>query len=404
MAAADPSHTPRFAFDAVLFDMDGTLVATDRYWPQAAQEGATRAFEELGIEAPVPTRAQWMSLVGGELSSGVARLLPELDESAREHVLRRCIEAEHAYLAQGRAGFLPGVESTLAQLHAAGVRLGIASNCSARYLDQLMADLNLGRWIEEARCLDSPRVRNKADMIEDLLAVFETRSAVMVGDRAGDRDAAWANALPHVHLIDGYSTAGEEVAAQATLDSMDGMVELLAGRARDLRTLLDELMPGSDGEPLTLGVSGDLASGKTLLARDLVRLGRGDVECIELESVRRHPNRAGVDPLDGAYDLEALQRLLARPASTPLRILEGPMLLDPRLRDLCQVHLYLEVPTSISLARVQGRDARHSPAAMEFATEVLLPWQRQWNAAHLPGELAQRTLLGHNPLRPLAGG
>ncbi len=402
MTAADSIHTPRFAFDAVLFDMDGTLVATDRYWPQAAQEGATRAFEELGLDTPVPSQAQWMSLVGGELSSGVARLLPELDEAAREHVLRRCIEAEHAYLARGRAGFLPGVESTLAQLHAAGVRLGIASNCSARYLDQLMGDLNLGRWIEEARCLDSPRVRNKADMIEDLLAVFDTRSAVMVGDRAGDRDAAWANALPHVHLVDGYAMAGEDVAAQATLDSMDEMAELLSGRARDLSSLLGELVPAS-GKPLTLGVSGDLASGKTLLARDLARLGQGDVEVVELESVRRQPNRAGIDPLDEAYDLEALHRRLAQPASTPLRILEGPMLLDPRLRDLCQAHLYLEVPASISLERVQGRDARHSPVALEFATEVLLPWQRQWNAAHSPGELAQRTLVGHNPLRPLEG-
>jgi len=404
MTAADSAPTHRFAFDAVLFDMDGTLVATDRYWPQAAQEGATLAFEELGIEVPVPTQAQWMSLVGGELSSGVARLLPELDESARAHILRRCIEAEHVYLAQGRAGFLPGVESTLSQLHAAGVRLGIASNCSARYLDQLMADLNLGRWIEEARCLDSPRVRNKADMIEDLLAVFDTRSAVMVGDRAGDRDAAWANALPHVHLVDGYAMAGEDVAAQATLDSMDGMAELLGGRARDLCTLLGDFTSELGGEPFTLGISGDLASGKTLLARDLVRLGQGDVECIELESVRRQPNRAGVDPLDEAYDLEAFQRRLAQPASTPLRILEGPMLLDPRLRDLCHAHLYLEVPNAVSLERVQGRDARHSPVALEFATEVLLPWQRQWNAAHVPGESAQRTLLGHNPLRPLEGG
>ncbi|MDP6385886.1 MAG: hypothetical protein QGI93_06780, partial [Planctomycetota bacterium] len=151
------------------------------------------------------------------------------------------------------------------------------------------------------------------------------------------------------------------------------------------------------------GVSGDLASGKTLLARDLARLGQGDVEVVELESVRRQPNRAGIDPLDEAYDLEALHRRLAQPASAPLRILEGPMLLDPRLRDLCQAHLYLEVPASISLERVQGRDARHSPVALEFATEVLLPWQRQWNEAHSPGELAQRTLVGHNPLRPLEG-
>jgi phosphoglycolate phosphatase len=404
MAASDPTPETVFAFDAVLFDMDGTLVATDRYWPQAAQEGATRAFEELGLTAAVPTRAQWMSLVGGELNSGVARLLPDLDEAARQHVLRRCIEAEHAYLARGGAGFLPGVESTLAQLHDAGLRLGIASNCSSRYLDQIMADLDLGRWIDEARCLDSPRVRSKADMIADLLVTFDTRSAVMVGDRAGDRDAAWANGLPHVHLADGYATAGEDVAAQVTLNSMGDLPDLLAQRARDLRALLAEFTPVPDGEVFTLGVSGDLASGKTLLARDLARVWGDPVELIELESVRRAPNREGVDPLAEAYDLEALAQRLAQPPRAPARILEGPMLLDPRLRDLCQAHLYLELPHSLSLMRVQGRDGRQGLGAVEFAREVLLPWQSQWNAAHAPRELAQRTLLGNNPLRPLEDG
>ena len=61
MAAADPTQSPKFAFDAVLFDMDGTLVATDRYWPQAAQEGAIRAFEELGLDAQ-PTRVRYKPL------------------------------------------------------------------------------------------------------------------------------------------------------------------------------------------------------------------------------------------------------------------------------------------------------------------------------------------------------
>ena len=37
-------------YDAVLFDLDGTLVATDRFWPQAARAGALLAFEELGLE------------------------------------------------------------------------------------------------------------------------------------------------------------------------------------------------------------------------------------------------------------------------------------------------------------------------------------------------------------------
>ena len=39
-----------FPFDAVLFDLDGTLLATDRFWIPAARVGARRAFEELGLD------------------------------------------------------------------------------------------------------------------------------------------------------------------------------------------------------------------------------------------------------------------------------------------------------------------------------------------------------------------
>lgn len=391
-----------FAWQAVIFDLDGTLIATDRYWPQAAEEGAARAFKELGIRRQVPTAEQWMSLVGGELEAGVARLLPDLDAAARHHVLQRCVEAEHAYLAQGRAAFLPGVESTLECLHAAGLRIGIASNCSARYLDQIVGDLGLARWIDEARCLHSPRVRDKSDMIEDLLAVFDTRRALMVGDREGDRDAAWANGLPHIHVADGYAIAGEHVAAQGVLASMADLPELLGKRAADLRTLLQELVPELlDRRGITLGISGDLCAGKTLLAKDLAQLAGREVERIELESVRVAPDRRAEDPLSQAYDLAALQQRLAQPSGSSLRILEGAMLLDPRLRSLCDVHLYLELPESLSLQRVRGRDARHNLAALEFATDVLLPWQARWNEEHRPADLAHCTLSGANPLRPL---
>ena len=38
------------SFRAALFDLDGTLIATDRFWIQAARVGARRAFQELGLE------------------------------------------------------------------------------------------------------------------------------------------------------------------------------------------------------------------------------------------------------------------------------------------------------------------------------------------------------------------
>ena len=182
------SATP-FLFDAVVFDLDGTLVATDRFWVDAARVGARRAFAELGLERPLPTAAEWMSLVGLPLAQGFARIFPDLPPAARTRVMAACEEEEHRALRAGGAALLPGVAETLDALAHRAVRIGIASNCGRDYLASMMDDLGLARWASEARCLDSQGVRTKSDMVADILARFGTRAAVMVGDRLGDRDA-----------------------------------------------------------------------------------------------------------------------------------------------------------------------------------------------------------------------
>ena len=259
-----------FPFDAVLFDLDGTLVATDRFWPDAARAGARKAFDELGLDRALPSQAEWMDLVGKPLEEGFDVLFADLDAEARGHVLARCVEAEHQLLAEGRAGYLPGVVEALRELRALGVRTGIASNCSRDYLAAMMDGLGLAEWIEEGRCLDSAGITDKASMIEDLLLTFGTRRAAFVGDRAGDRDAAWANGVPHVHLARGYAAVGERVDAEAVIEGMDALLPRLRART----TWVAGLAEGGG----VVGVTGGPAAGKTLLAEELRDLGLEVVE------------------------------------------------------------------------------------------------------------------------------
>ena len=260
----------RFAFDAVLFDLDGTPVATERYWPDAARSATLEFFSERGIDRPAPSTADWMAMVGLPLESAFAAEFADLDPDVRTALMAACVKEEHALLARGSAALLPGVEDTLVQLKAAGVRLGVASNCSHDYLDVMMNGLGLARWIEEGRCLGMPGISNKADMITDLLATFGTRSAVMVGDRPGDRDAAWVNAVPHVHIPRGYGGVQDQIAAEAVLDGMDQLIPTLERRDAVLREVLERL-----GDARVVAVTGLPLAGKTLVARDLERLAKG---------------------------------------------------------------------------------------------------------------------------------
>ena len=218
---------PEFPYEAVLFDLDGTLVATDRFWVPAARVGAKRAFAELGLERAIPTAEEWMGLVGLPLAEGFDALFSDLTAEERKVVLDRCVEEEHFALEAGRAALLPGALEALKELKSRGVRTGIASNCSQRYLDAGMVGLGLAEWVDEGRCLDSPGIRNKADMLGDLLLTFDTRSAVMVGDRQGDCAAAKANGLPFVLCENGFRQDWERFECEGRIPDLLELIPLL---------------------------------------------------------------------------------------------------------------------------------------------------------------------------------
>ena len=336
-----------FPFDAVVFDLDGTLVATERYWPDAAR-AATRAFlVERGIERRVPSTAEWMEMVGTPLESAFDAAFSDLSSPDRSALIDACVAEEQGLLERGRAALLAGVPETLEELKQRGVRLGVASNCGSDYLATMMGSLGLDRWIEEARCLHSPGVGGKADMIQDLLHTFGTRSAVVVGDRRSDRDSAWANGIPHVHIPRGYGGLREAVEAEAVLDAVDQVPRTLEERACFMHGLLDQ-----HGSAASIAVDGMPLAGASLFARDLARAAsdRGDrAEILEGSEgeVRVHlvadedclvrrarGQRIGPGPVERLRD-ESLPAYRARSARVPsgALVVDGANPILPSLRD-----------------------------------------------------------------------
>lgn len=419
---------PLLCFDAVFFDLDGTLIATDRFWIESAERGARRAFRELGLTRALPTSEQWLSLVGLPLEVGFRSLFPELGEAARQTVLLACVAEEEAQLRRDGVPAMPGARELLRRLHARGLALGIASNCQQSYLEHMLDGLDVRALVVGAWCRESPGIGSKGDMLARLLADLGTRSAVMVGDRASDRDAAWENGLPHVHCAFGFAQGDEGVEAEGRIASLAELEELLERRGRWIERALERV--GAFARPgLRLGVTGGPAAGKTLFARDAARVlqARGaTVAAVSLADFAPVSPAVGADPLESAVDLVRLERELLRPHEAGAEVwlarpdllgsprvpagatllLEGPFLLGAKLRAGLDRLIHLDLPEAVSWRRLRGREGRRGGAlAVASALEVALPLQRALEQRFPPRATADLVLDGTNLLgarRPLA--
>lgn len=412
-------------FEAVLFDLDGTLVATDRFWPDAARAGALKAFAAEGLQRELPSTEQWMSLVGLPLEQGFDALFADLDPVVRARVLQACVEEEHRLLAEGRAGLLPGVAETLAALAESGLAIGVASNCSQGYLDAMWQGTELRRWVRAARCLHSPGIRDKADMVEELLIEFGTRRALMVGDREGDRGSAWANGLPHVHLTRGYAQPGERVVAEAVLAGMDELLPRLERRSRWIDEALAALALGDRG---MLGVLGAPGSDHEWVAQDLARVLEAQgvpVQRTSSEASLRWTAAGGLEhgqpsaahahlfsqDSEGVACrlLGAEETLGALAAGQPAgwTIVHGPLLHQPEALQHLDRVLVVEVSPEVAQRRRQGCLRALPRAERDQQAErwgILDRLERDLQDRYPPAAIAHAVLDGNNALGPTPRG
>lgn len=202
--------------DLVIFDIDGTLLATDRFWLDIGHAAVRKVYDRHALTAPLPDDSRFLDAIGMPMSTFWQHILPPAQHHLRDEIESQAQELEQIAFARGHGAMYPGARQLLSDLHAHGRTLGLASNCGQRYLDGFVAAFGIGSIIAEARCLDSPGIRNKTDMIADILDHTGIGNALMVGDRESDREAAHGNGIPFVLFTGGFggteSTDGDRVA------------------------------------------------------------------------------------------------------------------------------------------------------------------------------------------------
>jgi phosphoglycolate phosphatase-like HAD superfamily hydrolase len=203
-------------YDLAIFDVDGTLLATDAFWLDIGVAAVAKVFRRHGVDDAPPPPARLLEAMGLPMRAFWDYVLPASRRALGPEIESEAQDLERVAFAAGHGAMYPGARDLLAELAESGMAVALASNCSRRYLDGFVDAFRLRGVVSSAYCAESAGVGSKADMVREILGEAQARRPVMIGDRSGDRDAAAANRVPFVLFTGGFGAtpcaAGDLVA------------------------------------------------------------------------------------------------------------------------------------------------------------------------------------------------
>ena len=247
-----------FPYDAVVFDLDGTLFDAE----EGIVSSVVKAMKEMGLE--IPQGAQLRQVVGPPLRYSFHDLLnvssERLDEAADRYA--------HIFRSEGmyRYSVYPGIRTLLRVLKENGLYVALASSKPQELCEHILQVYCLRHYFDRVIGeTDNHAKLGKPEMIRRALPEHYRRAA-MVGDRLYDMEGAKAAGVDGIGAV--YGCGSEEELRKAGADR-------LVSDADALRELLCPGVPAPRG--FFLSMEGPDGCGKTtqanLLEKSLRQMG-----------------------------------------------------------------------------------------------------------------------------------
>lgn len=212
---------------AILFDMDGTLLQTEKLSTPAFQ----RTFEQLckkGLwKGRIPDEREITNILGMTLDQVWKKLMPGAGDQAIEAANTFLLENEIQLIRERVTDLYPGVTDTLRVLHGRGIALFIASNGQESYIDTLCEEYKLRPFLVDLYSAGRFRTRTKKELVAMLLKDYQVERAIMVGDRHSDVEAGTVNGLFTIGCDFGFAKPGELDGANAVITDFPQLLHYL---------------------------------------------------------------------------------------------------------------------------------------------------------------------------------
>ena len=218
---------PRSPFSCILWDIDGTVVDAS----EGILRRLTRCLTELGY--PAPTREELVHWIGPPMHQSFQTNVGMTPEQAAAAVVHyRAIGKEDGYTSGAR--LYPGVGELIGDLADAGIPQATASSKPEVQVTALMDHFDLAVHLQAivGATADEKTRATKSAVIGEALRQLaadghDVSRPVLIGDRHHDIDGAAEHGVPVIFVRWGFSWPHESEGAQAVVDTVDQLRDLL---------------------------------------------------------------------------------------------------------------------------------------------------------------------------------
>ena len=199
----------RFPYDAVVFDLDGTLFEAE----EGIVSSVKKAMADLGL--PIPAQVDLRQVIGPPLYEFFLNPLQVPEERAGKAMELYRDDFFH------RGRFLysvyPGIRLLLRSLRAAGVYVALATSKPLGLAQTILTDFYMDGYFDRivGETADHRVKMGKPELIRQALPATYGRAA-MVGDRRFDMEGASKAGIDGIGVLYGYGTRDELEKAGAT--------------------------------------------------------------------------------------------------------------------------------------------------------------------------------------------
>jgi len=213
--------------DLVIFDMDGTLLKSDTYAVFAVQNALRDLYKNHNIKRELPPPELILSKIGQPSVQFYLDLLDEEHKHLIDELHTGIQDHEELALKSGKGMLFDGTEETLAYLKQQGYRIGLESNCSKRYFNNVKSVFNLERYLDISQSIGENEGLSKISIISNFINKLKSKKAVVVGDRYYDVESGKANGCVTIGCLYGYGKKEELEDADYLIEDIRELKELL---------------------------------------------------------------------------------------------------------------------------------------------------------------------------------